>query len=80
MAEAQPPAKRGKVEDARPMPLCEQLLAALRAHPRPADSKAVGYGTAGFRGRYDSTMEHIFLRVGIMACLRAAKLRTVTGR
>ena len=68
---AERPSKRQK-----PMP---GLLKALAEHPRPAGAKHVGYGTAGFRGKFDEAMEHIFLRIGIMAYLRAAKLGSVTG-
>eukprot|EP01043_Picozoa_sp_COSAG02_P063840 COSAG02_NODE_9160_length_2306_cov_1.932941_1_plen_551_part_00 len=58
----------------------EALRAALDATPRPAGGKTLGYGTAGFRGcAEDGAMDHVFLRCGLMAYLRAAKLGTVTG-
>ena len=60
------------------MAALEPLRAALDACPRPPGAAPMGYGTAGFRGQAEG-MEHIFLRCGALACLRAAKLGTPTG-
>ena len=70
--------RRVGVLAASAMAALEPLRAALDACPRPPDAAPMGYGTAGFRGRAEG-MEHIFLRCGALACLRAAKLGTTTG-
>ena len=58
----------------------DAIRQALDVTPRPANAKAVGYGTAGFRGCAEGgLMDHIFLRCGALAYLRAAKLGTTTG-
>jgi phosphoacetylglucosamine mutase len=58
----------------------DALRTALDATPRPADAKHAGYGTAGFRGCAEGgAMDHIFLRCGALAYLRAAKLGSTAG-
>lgn len=60
--------------------MAERLRPLLDGQVRPAGAKRLGYGTAGFRGLCEGGhMDHVFPRVGVLACLRAMKLGSVTG-
>lgn len=46
------------------------VIQSLSSKPQQVN-KRYAYGTAGFRDRYQETMHHLFVRVGILAALRS---------
>ena len=53
----------------------DKLVASLLLYP--IASKKLSYGTAGFRDKHDLPLDNIFVKMGILACLRSSCIASV---
>lgn len=55
----------------------DSLLSSLSLYPSP--TKRLSYGTAGFRDKHDLPLDNIFIKMGILACLRSYCIASSTS-